>query len=262
MTKKQERARARRRYEKRAATLEQRATTNAQLMRVVAVIGTVGVLVAILALLGSTFSKVDPDAKLLTASGCQAPPSSLGTGADLTLPDKATAAGRTFTADVATNCGTLTFTLDGVKAPQAVASFLQLAKTDYWVNSPCHRLTTGATLKVLQCGDPTGTGSGDPGYGYAVENPPVGGTYTRGTLAMARTSDAKEGNGGQFFIVYGDSTIPDPSGYTVFGEVTSGLDIVDKIAAAGVSPGSSSPDDGVPLAPLSILRVVTTEKKA
>jgi peptidyl-prolyl cis-trans isomerase B (cyclophilin B) len=78
---------------------------------------------------------------------------------------------------------------------------------------------------------------------------------------MARTQDAKNGNGGQFFIVYGDSTLPDPDGYTVFGTVTSGLDIVDKVAAAGVASGSSA-DDGSPAAPISILRVAVTEKKA
>ena len=121
---------------------------------------------------------------------------------------------------------------------------------------------TDESLKVLQCGDPTGTGQGNPGYGYAVENAPEDGIYPRGTVAMARTSDPKEGNGGQFFLVYGDSTLPDPDGYTVFGTVTSGLDIVDKIAAAGVAPGGTSPTDGFPAAPISILRVAVTEKKA
>ena len=62
---------------------------------------------------------------------------------------------------------------------------------------------------------------------------------------MARTRDPEKGNGGQFFIVYGDSSLPDPDGYTVFGTVTYGLDIVDRIAAAGVAPGGS-PDDGAP----------------
>ena len=146
-------------------------------------------------------------------------------------------------------------------APQAVASFVQLAEKGYWLNSPCHRLTTSASLKVLQCGDPTGSGQGGPGYGFGVENAPKDGVYPRGTLAMARTQDAKKGNGGQFFIVYGDSTLPDPDGYTVFGTVTSGLDIVDKVAAAGVASGSSA-DDGFPAAPISILRVAVTEKKA
>ncbi len=143
-----------------------------------------------------------------------------------------------------------------------MASFIELAKQNYWLNAPCHRLTTDASLKVLQCGDPTGTGQGTPGYGFAVENAPKDGTYPRGTLAMARTTDPKKGNGGQFFLVYGDSTLPDPDGYTVFGTVTSGLDIVDKIAAAGVAPGGASATDGFPAAPISILRVAVTEKKA
>jgi len=143
-----------------------------------------------------------------------------------------------------------------------VASFVQLAERDYWRSAPCHRLTTSPTLKVLQCGDPTGTGQGNPGYGYGVENAPADGSYPRGTVAMARTQDPEQGNGGQFFIVYGDSSLPDPNGYTVFGTVTAGLDIVDKIVAAGVGPGGSSPDDGFPAAPISILSVAVTEKKA
>ena len=190
------------------------------------------------------------------------PPASLGTGAQLTLPDKKTAEGKTFIATIDTNCGPITAELYGTKAPQAVASFIQLARADYWLNSPCHRLTTDPTLKILQCGDPTGTGNGTPGYGFGVENAPADGKYPRGTLAMARTSDPVKGNGGQFFIVYGDSTLIDKNGYTIFGKVTAGLDIVDKIAKAGVAAGSSSPTDGAPAAPISILRVAVTEKKA
>jgi peptidyl-prolyl cis-trans isomerase B (cyclophilin B) len=202
------------------------------------------------------------DPLVVAAAGCELPPTALGTAAQLSLPEASTAKGKTYVATITTNCGDIELTLDGERAPQAVASFLQLAKQNYWLNSPCHRLTTAATLKVLQCGDPTGTGQGSPGYGFAVENAPEDGTYPRGTVAMARTSDPEKGNGGQFFLVYGDSTLPDPDGYTVFGTVTSGLDIVDKIAAAGVAPGGSSPDDGFPAAPISILRVAVTEKKA
>ena len=152
------------------------------------------------------------------AASCPRPPSAPAPSS--TLPDDATAEGKTYVATVTTNCGDIELTLDGAKAPQAVASFVELAKQNYYLNAPCHRLTTDAALKVLQCGDPTGTGQGTPGYGFAVENAPKDGTYPRGTLAMARTSDPKKGNGGQFFIVYGDSTLPDPDGYTVFGTVT------------------------------------------
>lgn len=241
--------------------------------RLLAVIGTVVVVVGLAAIVGmklagtsqpGAVSSATPTAtsSRALAEGCTEPPTPLGTAATLTLPDQKTAAGKTFIATLTTNCGDIVFTLDGAKAPQAVASFIQLAQNDYWVNSPCHRITQTTGLKVLQCGDPTGTGTGGPGYGFAVENPPTSGAYPRGTLAMARTSDAQKGNGGQFFIVYGDSILKDPAGYTIFGTVTQGLDIVDRVAARGVATGSAAPDDGAPAAPISILRVTVTEKKA
>ncbi|MGL5816956.1 MAG: peptidylprolyl isomerase [Phycicoccus sp.] len=264
-TKEQVRARARRRHEKRMKAAAQRAERRAQIRRVAAVVVTVAVVgggaTAAALVFGGDDESAAP-AEDRAVAGCTTPPESLGTGAELTLPDKAAAAGKTFLATMATNCGDIELTLDGSSAPQAVASFLQLARQDYWRNGPCHRLTTSAQLKVLQCGDPTGTGQGTPGYGFGVENPPDGGAYPRGTLAMARTQDPKAGNGGQFFVVYGDSSLPDPSGYTVFGTVTKGLDIVDRVAAEGVAPGGARPDDGQPAAPISILSVAVTEKKA
>lgn len=265
MTREQERARARRRYERRQASLAQRESDHARRMRLVAIVTTVVLVLGVAGVLGLVFAN-DPDdqptAPTTTAAGCEPPPTVLGTGAQLQLPDKKTAQGKTYVATVTTNCGDIELTLDGEQAPQAVASFVELATQSYYLNAPCHRLTADESLKVLQCGDPTGTGQGTPGYGYAVENAPDDGKYPRGTLAMARTTDPEKGNGGQFFIVYGDSTLPDPDGYTVFGTVTSGLDIVDRIAAAGVAPGGASATDGFPAAPISILRVAVTEKKA
>ncbi len=266
MTKEQERARARRRYAKVQAKQAKRQADRARNVRVAAAAGTVLVVVGLLAFLGMRFGGGGDDAgatpAATTVAGCQAPPSALGTGAQLELPDKKAAEGKTFLATLTTNCGDIELTLDGTTAPQAVAAFLELARQNYWQDSPCHRLTASEGLKVLQCGDPTGTGQGDPGFGYGVENAPEDGAYARGTLAMARTADAEKGNGGQFFLVYGDSSLPDPDGYTVFGTVSKGLDIVDRIAAAGVAPGGSSPTDGAPAAPISILRVAVTEKKA
>jgi peptidyl-prolyl cis-trans isomerase B (cyclophilin B) len=278
VTKEQERARARRRWEKQQRAMRQRETVRARRMRVAAVVATVAAVVAVLAVLGAVLGSDgdDGDAQAAkdatssptsspvstTVAGCEQPPKPLGTGAKLSLPDEKTAEGKTYVATVTTNCGDIEVTLDGTKAPQAVAAFVELARKNYWVDAPCHRLTAADTLKVLQCGDPTGTGQGDPGFGFGVENAPADGKYPRGTLAMARTPDPKKGNGGQFFVVYGDSSLPDPDGYTVFGTVTSGLDIVDRIAEAGVAPGGERPDDGVPAAPISILRVAVTEKKA
>ncbi len=266
MTKEQDRARARRRYEKVQRRNAQRAAERARRMRVAAVAGTVLVVVGVLAFLGFRFGPggdpSTPAATTATVAGCQPPPSPLGTGAELELPDKKTAEGKTFVATISTNCGDIELSLDGTKAPQAVAGFLELARQNYWQAGPCHRLTASESLKVLQCGDPTGSGQGNPGFGYGVENAPQDGVYPRGTVAMARTADPDKGVGGQFFIVYGDSSLPDPDGYTVLGTVTAGLDIVDRIAAAGIAPGGSSPTDGAPAAPISILTVAVTEKKA
>ena len=174
------------------------------------------------------------------------------------MPDKATAAGKTFEAVITTNCGDITLELDGAKAPQTVASFLALAKADYWADSPCHRLTT-LGIFVLQCGDPLGGAGPGPGYTFGIENAPKDGSYPKGTLAMARTQDPNS-NSGQFFVVYKDSQLPtEGGGYSIFGTVTAGMDIVEKIAAAGVSGGAN---DGAPATPISILKVAVTEKKA
>ena len=200
-----------------------------------------------------------PTTRAVSVAGCTAPPKVPTDKRTGTLPDKKTAAGKTFIATVTTNCGVITIELDGTKAPQTVASFLSLAKTGYWADSPCHRLTTQGIF-VLQCGDPTGTGGGTPGYGYGVENAPADFTFAPGTLAMARTSDPKS-NGGQFFIVYKQTVLQDATGYSIFGKITSGMDIVDKIAAAGATPADAS-GNTAPLQPISILKVDVAEKKA
>lgn len=148
--------------------------------------------------------------------------------------------GATYTATITTNCGPIEMQLFADKAPHTVNSFVFLAKQGFYKDSVCHRLTTVADgIAVLQCGDPTGTGTGGPGYGFGIENPPADGKYPAGTVAMARSSDPNS-NGSQFFITYDDSAIPDPAGYSIFGKVTKGLDIVKKLAQAG--PDFTKPD--------------------
>lgn len=146
--------------------------------------------------------------------------------------------------------------LDGQAAPQAVASFLQLAQEGYFDGTQCHRLTTQG-IYVLQCGDPTASGQGGPGYEFGpIENAPADDFYPAGTLAMARRQGDAESMGSQFFIVYQDSTIPSDAagGYTVFGTITSGLDAVQAVADAGVADGAS---DGSPVSPVTIEGVET-----
>lgn len=188
---------------------------------------------------------------------CTAPPTSPQQAQTFkSPPEPSLAEGAVWDATVETNCGNIALELYGDKAPQTVASFIFLAQQDYWVDSPCHRLTT-AGIFVLQCGDPTGSGSGGPGYGFGIENAPANGRYPPGTLAMARTADPNS-NGSQFFVVYDDTTLPvDGGGYSIFGRVTDGLDIVETIAEKGVSGGEP---DGAPAQPLSILGV-TVQKR-
>lgn len=171
-------------------------------------------------------------------------------------PDPAEAEGKTYEVVVTTNCGDITLELDGTKAPQTVASFVHLAEVGYFDDSPCHRLVVEG-IYVLQCGDPTGQGTGGPGYTFGIENAPADGKYPEGTLAMARTSDPNS-NGSQFFMVYSDSTLPtEGGGYSVFGKVTGGMLILESLADSGVSGGGT---DGAPAIPISILDMKVTEK--
>jgi peptidyl-prolyl cis-trans isomerase B (cyclophilin B) len=145
-------------------------------------------------------------------------------------------------ATIGTSRGPLTLELDATNAPCTVESFLTLAAGGYFNDTACHRLTT-QLIFVLQCGDPTALGSGDPGYSFDDENLPApGGTpYPRGTLAMANAGP--DTNGSQFFIVYKDSPI-DPN-YPVFGKVTGGLEIVDRVAAGGAPGNDGQPNESL-----------------
>jgi peptidyl-prolyl cis-trans isomerase B (cyclophilin B) len=163
--------------------------------------------------------------------------------------------------DVPTNQGKLSVTLDRAKAPCTVQSFIHLAKHRFYDFTSCHRLTSYPTLKVLQCGDPSSTGEGGPGYRYKDELPtnlppaptdPTGErkVYARGVLAMANAGP--DTNGSQFFLVYGDSALR--PNYTIFGTVSSaGLSTLDKVAAAGVTPPETV--DGRPALPVDIRKV-------
>lgn len=195
---------------------------------------------------------------------CSGAPTARNAGPTLQLPAKQAAEGKTFTASIQTNCGTITASLFGDKAPQTVASFVALAKS-YYAKTPCHRLTTSG-IYVLQCGDPTGSGSGGPGYTFGIENPPADGAYPAGTLAMAR-QDAPDTNGSQFFMVYRDSMIdPSTGGYSIFGRITSGLPILQALANKGTDNAygvvSGSTGDGHPTQPIGILKITVTEQKA
>jgi peptidyl-prolyl cis-trans isomerase B (cyclophilin B) len=163
------------------------------------------------------------------------------------VPSKSIAEGRTWTGTLDINGIKLGVSLDGAAAPQAVSSMISLTKKDFFDGTVCHRLTTADSFKLLQCGDPKGDGTGGPGYSFGpIENAPSNQKYPAGTIAMARQSNNAYSNGSQFFIVYGDTTIPndDAGGYTVVGKVTSGLgDLEKQVTSKGVKGGST---DGTP----------------
>ena len=163
-----------------------------------------------------------------------------------------------------TNLGAIPLTLNRAQAPCTVQSFLHLVRHRFYDATSCHRLTAYPTLKVLQCGDPTGTGEGGPGYRYKDELPtdlppapsdPTGvrRIYPRATLAMANAGP--DTNGSQFFLVYADSALR--PNYTIFGKVDrTGLRTLDRIAAGGIqpTPDDPAPVDGSPALPTKILK--------
>jgi peptidyl-prolyl cis-trans isomerase B (cyclophilin B) len=145
-----------------------------------------------------------------------------------------------YRATIRTNRGDIVINLPGSKAPCTVNSFVHLAAKNYFSNTDCHRLTTSGIF-VLQCGDPTGTGSGGPGYKFDDENL-KGAKYTAGTVAMANSGPNT--NGSQFFLVYQNS-LSLPASYTPFGTIVSGLNIIQNVAKAG-SDNSNGAGDGHP----------------
>ncbi|GAA3866418.1 hypothetical protein GCM10022381_07550 [Leifsonia kafniensis] len=171
------------------------------------------------------------------------------------VPPSTLAEGRTWTGTLTLNDVPLGFELDGATAPQGVSSTISLIQKGFYSGVSCHRLTTGGFF-VLQCGDPTGDGTGGPGYSYGpIENAPADDVYPAGTLAMARAGGNASSMGSQFFIVYDDTTIPADAagGYTVLGKITSGLDeLKAKITDAGVVDGAT---DGAPVVPTTITSV-------
>ncbi|MFI6155410.1 peptidylprolyl isomerase [Kitasatospora sp. NPDC051170] len=160
-----------------------------------------------------------------------------------------------YTMTMDTNCGKVTVALDAAKAPHTVNSFNFLAGEQFFDHTKCHRLTTDGIF-VLQCGDPTASatvpgGTGGPGFKFKDENL-TGATYPAGTVAMANSGP--DTNGSQFFLVYKDTKLP-PS-YIPFGKVTGGLDVLNKIAAAGTLEGAT---DGHPMADVTFNSVTVSK---
>ena len=159
---------------------------------------------------------------------------------------------KTYTAVVTTNMGTYSAVLDATKAPGAVNNFVSLARNKYFDGTTCHRAIPGF---MVQCGDPTATGSGGPGYKFADEFPAAG-EYKIGSLAMANSG--ANTNGSQFFVITGDQGVSLPPNYTLFGQVTDGLD--STVAALDAAGNDDPSSNGVPpLTEITIESITITE---
>ncbi len=151
-----------------------------------------------------------------------------------------------------TNCGSVTFSLDVAKAPKSSNALAFLADKGWYNNGNCPRLAVEGIF-VVQCGAGKSDGSGSPGFTIVDENKPKAGpggaaSYPRGTVAMANRGPNTASS--QFFIVYKDTVLaPD---YTIVGQVTSGLEVIEYVASQGVSGDSQNPSDGPPAQPLVI----------
>lgn len=246
------RMRAERQAARRAAAAARRRQRNLIITSVVAV-----ALVALGAILLATkIGGGSSNSVTAKKSPSAAPTASLAPGTCAYTPSKTPAARKVdlppttgvetkqaFTAHLTTNLGLIDVNLNSASAPCAANNFRSLIHFKYFNGTPCHRLTTQG-IYVLQCGDPTGKGTGGPGYTFADENL-KGATYPKGTVAMANSGPGT--NGSQFFLVYKDTQL-DPN-YTPFGTITKGLDIINKVSAAGSVPAG----DGKPKLSIQIL---------
>ncbi|WP_033211582.1 peptidylprolyl isomerase [Kitasatospora phosalacinea] len=242
---------AREKYERQVQARAEAAAKRRKRTAVVAAVLAVVVVAGVATVAGGVFDSDKKDDKAASAAPTPAPSPSVSGKQWAAEPAMTIDTAAKYTATMDTSAGKVTFTLDAAKAPHTVNSFVFLAGQQFWDGTKCHRLTTEGIF-VLQCGDPTGTGSGGPGYKFADENL-TGATYPAGTVAMANSGPNT--NGSQFFLVYKDTQLP-PS-YTPFGTITGGLDALQKIADAGVKGGGTG--DGAPATPVNITSITTAK---
>ena len=157
----------------------------------------------------------------------------------------------TYTADIETSHGTITVELYPEDAPKTVNNFVSLAREGFYDDTIFHRVVKGF---VIQGGDPTGTGTGGPGYKFEDET--ISKDYDEGTLAMANAGPNT--NGSQFFIVLDDMKGRLPKNYTIFGKVTDGMDVVRKIGDVQVQP-SPSGEPSSPVERIEMKKVTVNE---
>ncbi len=192
---------------------------------------------------------IDPDAATVE---CDYRDSGTDPAKEVSPPDSTALAEGEMDVELTTSVGDLSLTLDAENAPCTANSFASLVEQGWLDGTSCHRLTTRG-IYVLQCGDPSGSGMGGPGYSFDDE---LSGeeTYPAGTLAMANSGE--DTNGSQFFIVYEDTQLPPL--YTVFGAVDeASVETVREVAEAGTDD-ANAPGDGRPLTEVRIESATVT----
>lgn len=156
---------------------------------------------------------------------------------------------KTYTARLETSVGDIVIDLTAKETPKTVGNFVNLARTGFYDNTIFHRVIDGF---MIQGGDPKGNGTGGPGYKFDDE--PFEGSYTRGTVAMANSGPNT--NGSQFFIMHADEALP--PAYVIFGKVSEGMEVVDKIAtAATIQDGR---ENSRPVEPVVVKKVTIAEQ--
>lgn len=257
-TNQQRREAAKRKLERQRERREEQTRRRRKIAVITSVAVVAAVLVGVVLLL--TVNRSDENATPAAASGCSFPPDAQAPASrPVTAPANSNPPrDGTVAVTLATNQGAIPLTLDRAKAPCSVESFVHLANSGFFTGTPCHRLTTKPPLQVLQCGDPTGSGTGGPGY-FVPDEPPTdlapaasgAAVYPRGVIAMANRGTLNSG-GSQFFLVYANSQLPPE--YTVLGTIgDAGLATLDKIAAGGDDGAfEASAGGGAPKIPVTI----------
>lgn len=192
-------------------------------------------------------SSAAPDGKTVN---CEYPEDGRPAAREVDVPGSVAPAEGTTTATIVTNHGDIGLTLDRAAAPCTVNSFVSLAEQGFYDDTECPRLGNSPGFGILQCGDPTGTMGGGPGYSFPDE---LSGdeTYPAGTIAMANSGP--DTNGSQFFLVFTDSNFP--PAYNVFGTIDEdGVAVLEEIAEAG-DDGSNPAGGGAPKETVTIEQV-------
>jgi peptidyl-prolyl cis-trans isomerase B (cyclophilin B) len=215
--------------------------------------------IAVLAVVGAFFiiTGLTDDDSDTSAAACAYTAADTSKNPDLTdvgLPSGDVPTTGTAALTMTTNFGDVGLTLDQAGAPCAAGALVYLAQQGFFDNTNCHRETNSPGLQVLQCGDPSGTGSGGAAFDYPTQATGKE-TYPRGTIAMANAGQGTDSS--QFFLVYGDSLEGSPNYYTVVGTIDEpGLAVLDTIAANGIANGAT---DGAPAQPVTITKMTLAQ---